>query len=201
MKRFIHPLLLLLARATEKELVKIIEYLKTENQILRSKLPKRIELTEPERNKLIKLGTPLSKKLKEVITIVTYRMFLRWCQASQFMLKPAKRGRPRKPEEIRSLIVRMALETGWGFRRILGEIKKLRIRISKATIARILRENGFDIGPKGARGPGPNSSHGTSKPFGQPTFSSKRSGRSAVRSFTTSCFSFTSKRAASILPG
>ena len=44
MKRIIPPLLLLLARASEKQLVQYIEYLKTENKILRSKLPK--QLTE-----------------------------------------------------------------------------------------------------------------------------------------------------------
>ena len=39
--------------------------------------------------------------------------------------------------------------TGWGYKRILGELKKLRIyNISRATIARILKENGFDPGPK-----------------------------------------------------
>jgi putative transposase len=43
MKRFLHPLLLLLARATEKELVQMVEYLRTENRILRSKLPRQIK--------------------------------------------------------------------------------------------------------------------------------------------------------------
>jgi putative transposase len=43
----------------------------------------------------------------------------------------------------------MARETGWGYRRILGELKKLRIRnISRSTVARILQENGFEPGPK-----------------------------------------------------
>ena len=43
----------------------------------------------------------------------------------------------------------MARDTGWGYKRILGELKKLRIHnISPATIARILKENGFDPGPK-----------------------------------------------------
>ncbi len=45
MKRFVHPLLLLLARATQKELVQMVEYLKAENRMLRSRLPKRIEAT------------------------------------------------------------------------------------------------------------------------------------------------------------
>lgn len=35
MKRFIHPLLLLIAQATEKEATRYIEYLKAENKILR----------------------------------------------------------------------------------------------------------------------------------------------------------------------
>ena len=50
MKRFIHPLLLLIATATEKEATKYIEYLKAKNRILRNKLSKRIEVTEGERD-------------------------------------------------------------------------------------------------------------------------------------------------------
>jgi putative transposase len=57
MKRFVHPLLLILTRATEKELVKTIEYLKAENRILRSKLPKQIEVTPAEWMRLLKLGS------------------------------------------------------------------------------------------------------------------------------------------------
>jgi len=40
MSRFFHTLILALARATEPELARMIEYLKAENRILRSKLPK-----------------------------------------------------------------------------------------------------------------------------------------------------------------
>ncbi len=46
----------------------------------------------------------------------------------------------------------MARDTGWGYRRILGELKKLRIKISRSTVARVLRENGFDPGPKRGEG-------------------------------------------------
>jgi putative transposase len=70
MKRFVHPLLLLLARATQKELVQMVKYLKAENRMLRSRLPKRIEATPAERAKLLKLGVRLGSKIKEVITIV-----------------------------------------------------------------------------------------------------------------------------------
>jgi putative transposase len=64
MTRFVHSLLLQIAWATEKELVKMIEHLKAENMILRSKLPKRIEVTPAELAKLVKLGSRLRGKLR-----------------------------------------------------------------------------------------------------------------------------------------
>ena len=47
----------------------------------------------------------------------------------------------------------MAKESGWGYRRIFGELKKLGINfISRSTISRILIENGFDPGPIRGKG-------------------------------------------------
>jgi putative transposase len=49
--------------------------------------------------------------------------------------------------------VQIAKDTGWGYSRILGELKKLRVgRISRQTVKNILVENGFDPGPKRGRG-------------------------------------------------
>jgi putative transposase len=152
MNKIFHPLLMLIAKATEKELVKMVEYLKTENHILRNKLPKRIDVTPAERDKLVKVGKRLGVKIKELITIVNPRTFMRWVNGEELKRKPCKPGRPRKPEEIRDLIVQMAKDTGWGYRRIYGELKKLRIKVSRATIARILQEHGFDPGPKRGEG-------------------------------------------------
>lgn len=153
MTQLIHPLLLLIARATEKELVQYVEYLKTPNRILRSKLPKRIKVMPAERARLIKLGSRLGGAINELITIVHPRTFARWISDGQASLKPRKRGRPRKPEEIRNLIVQMASDTGWGYRRILGELRKLGIRnVSRSTVSRLLIEHGFDPGPKRGRG-------------------------------------------------
>jgi putative transposase len=78
MTRFMHPLLLLISKFTDKELAKLLEYLLAENRCLRSKLPKRIEVTPAERANLVKLGKPLSTKLKDIISIVPYRTFFRW---------------------------------------------------------------------------------------------------------------------------
>ena len=40
MPRVFHPLLLIIANATHRELAAQVQYLKVENEILRSKLPK-----------------------------------------------------------------------------------------------------------------------------------------------------------------
>jgi len=149
MTRLLHPLLYLLAQATEKDLVMHIEYLKAENRILRTKLPKRITVTTAERARLVKLGVRLGSGIKELITIVHPRTFARWASGETSNKKPRKAGRPRKPEEIRQLILQMAQDNVWGTKRILGELKKLGIRdISRSTVARILKENGFEPAPK-----------------------------------------------------
>lgn len=108
MMRFIHPLLLIVARATEKELVQMVEYLKAENRILRSKLPKRIDVTAAERTSLIALGVKLGSAIKQVITIVHPRTFARWISEAKSAARPRKRGRPRTDDDIRQRIIEMA---------------------------------------------------------------------------------------------
>ncbi len=69
--RFINPLLFMLARTTHSNLAQQIEYLKAENQILRSRLPKHIRTTKPERQHLLKLGKPLGNAVKQLLSIVS----------------------------------------------------------------------------------------------------------------------------------
>jgi hypothetical protein len=57
MARFFHPLLTLLANATESQLAQYVEFLKAENRILRSKLPKCVVCAASERERLVKLGS------------------------------------------------------------------------------------------------------------------------------------------------
>ena len=148
---------MVLARATESELARYVEYLKAENRILRSKLPKRVVCTPAERQRLVKLGKPLGSAIKDLITIVTPRSFARWASAADRTRKEKKMtrkpGRPRTPEAIRELIIQMAKDNGWGLGRILGELKKLGIRsVCKSTVRNILKEHGFDPGPKRGEG-------------------------------------------------
>ena len=159
MARFFHPLLTLLANATESQLAQYVEFLKAENRILRSKLPKCVVCTPAERERLVKLGKPLGAAIKDLITIVTPRSFARWASGGGKKDQPAtakekrKPGRPRTPEAIRELILQMAKDNGWGLGRILGELKKLGIRtVSKSTVRNILKEHGYDPDPRRGEG-------------------------------------------------
>lgn len=155
--RFFHPLIFLLACSDRQLLARQIHFLKVENEILRARLPKMIQTTASERRRLIKAGHKLGTKIKGLISIVQPETFLKWLRAEgkhkarnrTFKRKP---GRPRTPEEVRKLIVRIGKETGWGYTRILGELKKLGIRISRQTVKNIMLEHGLDPGPQTGEG-------------------------------------------------
>jgi putative transposase len=148
-------LLLIIAGATQKELARQVQYLKAENDVLRSKLPVRITIVPKERERLLKFGARLGKAIRQVVTIVAPGTFLRRIREEKRNRRakktPAKRGRRRTTEDIRKLIVRMARENTWGYTRIVGELKKLRIySVSKTTVRNILKERGLDPCPKRA---------------------------------------------------
>jgi len=148
------PFLFYLARCTENELRRQIEFLKAENEMLRRRVPKkRIFLKQEERERLLKLGAAIGPGVSRLITIVHRRTYQRWVHEKNCGRKPKKMGRPRTLESIREIVIRLARETGWGYRRILGELKKLRIHsVSRSTVKNILQEEGIKPSPKRGSG-------------------------------------------------
>lgn len=148
------PLLFLIARCTENELRRHIEFLKAENEMLRSRVPKqRIFLKDHERQRLLELGRAIRSGVTKLITIVHPRTWLRWLQIEKSGKPKKKMGRPGLNEKVRELVIRLARENRWVCGRILGELKKLRIRyISKTTIRNILKEEGLPPEPKRGNG-------------------------------------------------
>jgi len=147
-------LLFLLARSTSDDLQKQNEFLKAENEMLRKRVPKKHIFLEPaERAKLLKLGKELGSAIRHIITIVSYSTFRRWVPSAEGYTGPIRRGRPRLAAIVRELAVLIAKETGWGYTRILGELKKLRVGpISRQSVKNILIEHGLDPGPKRGKG-------------------------------------------------
>jgi putative transposase len=92
----------MLAAATDRELARHVQYLKTENRILRAKLPERITVTAQERLRLLKFGKPVGKAIRELISIVTPRTFARWLsgESSASKGKPGARPGRRRPPRI-----------------------------------------------------------------------------------------------------
>lgn len=92
--------------------------------------------------------------MRSLVTIVRPETFLKWVREAGKKPKrksPVKKkpGRPRTVEEVRTLVLRIAKETGFGYTRILGELKKLGIGgVSRSTVVNILKENGLPTGPE-----------------------------------------------------
>jgi len=159
MNRLLHPLLALLASLSRQELARQVAYLREENRILRARLPERLVATPQEKRRLLRCGRKLGSKLKELISIVSYQTFQRWVREAERshaagQTVPKRRpGRPRTPDDIRELVLRLARENAWGYTRILGELRKLGItRISRQTVKVILKEHGLDPGPQRGAG-------------------------------------------------
>ena len=150
MMKIFHPLLALIASATDSELAKYVEYLKHENKILRERLPKQVHTTAEERRVLLRYGKAVGKAIEELVSIVSPSTFYRWvrnekCNKSKNM-KP--KGGQRKPRELRELVIKIATETGFGYTRIIGELRKLGIKnISRQTVRNILKEEDIKPGP------------------------------------------------------
>lgn len=139
-----------LARGTQADLRAQVQFLKAENQVLRAKLPRRLQTTAVERDRLVRLGRGLPG-LKDIITIVTPKTFTKWVRESiKRKGKKVKRRRPGRPktlEVIRDIILRIARETDFGYTRLQGELRKIGINVSRTTIISILKEANLPTGP------------------------------------------------------
>jgi len=145
-----HPLLALIASATDRQLAQYIQFLKEENKILRARLPGVIHTRPEERERLIKFGRIIGRAIEELITIVSPGTFYRWLREGDGPPKRKKnpKGGQRKPREIRELVIQIATTTNFGYTRIVGELRKLGIKgISRQTVRNILKEEGIRPGP------------------------------------------------------
>ncbi|MCA9215226.1 MAG: integrase core domain-containing protein [Planctomycetales bacterium] len=146
MANIVHPLLTLLASLTRQELAQQVRYLKAENEILRSRLPSRITLDNRERNTLVKHGKKLGGKIKDVMTIVSYSTFRRWVRKIEDdTSKPTKKaaaknepGRPKIDEDVSATIIRIRKETGFGYTKILQELRRMGVHVSRQTVKNVI---------------------------------------------------------------
>lgn len=142
----------MLGQMVHADLVRQNEYLKVENEILRSKFSGQVRITYDEKLRIIRYGLAVGGKIKKIISIASYQTFRKWVNALKEgkLKKNVRIGRPRRTTiEVINLIIRMAKENlDWGYGRIMGELKKLNIKRGRNTIKRIMTEHGLNPAPK-----------------------------------------------------
>ncbi|TWT48975.1 integrase core domain-containing protein [Botrimarina hoheduenensis] len=149
------PLFFLFARSNDEQLRQQILFLKAELELTRARVPlSRIFLTDDERQRLLELGDGIGSDALKLVSIVHPRTYRRWLERRSQGKPPTKKmGRKGTSETIRQIVVRLAKQNQWGYGRIVGELRKLRIHcVGRTTVRTILKEEGIHPGPK--RGPG-----------------------------------------------
>jgi putative transposase len=102
---------------------------------------------------LARLAKPLGSAVKALVSIAKPETVMRWIREAD-KGRPGKKtstrkpGQPRTPDDIRRLVLKIAKETGWGYTRILGELKKLNIKVSRGTVVNIPREANLPTSPQ-----------------------------------------------------
>ncbi len=149
---------LMLAGWVNRQQQLVIEYLRTENQVLKEQFGrKRILLNDDQRYRLAVKGKILGRKmLEEVGTLFTPDTILRWHRhlvAKKWDYsdrRKNKSGRPRVRRVIVDLVLRFAKENpSWGFDRIQGALANVGYFISDTTVGNILKQHGIE--PAGDR--------------------------------------------------
>ncbi len=148
-------LLLCLAGWVNREQQAAIDYLRTENTVLREHLAKkRILLTDDQRLRLAVKGKILGRKLLEQVgTLFTPDTILRWhrqlvARKWDYSDLKNKVGRPRIRQVIVDLILRFAHEnTNWGCDRIQGALANVGYHISDTTVENVLKQHGIEPAP------------------------------------------------------
>ena len=152
-------LLLILAGWVNRQQQQVIEYLRTENRVLKEKLGKsRILLDDDQRRRLAVKGKVLGcKVLEEIGTLMTPDTILRWhrllvARKWNYADRREKVGRPAVSRELIALVLRMVRDNpSWGYDRVQGALANLGHRIAPSTVANILREHGIEPAPERKR--------------------------------------------------
>jgi transposase InsO family protein len=152
-----HLLACIVAGYAKREQQRVIDYLRTENAILREKLGcRRIRLNDDQRRRLAATGKALGRKLlASVATLVSPDTVLRWhrlliARKWDYSDRRHKRpGRPQVAQDVQELVVRLATENpAWGHYRVQGALANFSHVLSDRTVANILKRHGLEPAPR-----------------------------------------------------
>ena len=155
-----HLVTIFLASWINRQQQEVIEYLRTENAVLKERIgKKRILLNDDQRRRLAVKGKILGRKaLDKIGSLFTPDTILRWHRQlvarkwDYSDRKEKKQGRPRIRQVIVDLTLKIAKENPtWGYDRIQGELSKVGYQICDSTVANILTAHGIEPAPNRKR--------------------------------------------------
>ena len=148
--RSFHFVVAMVAGWLQSEQQDVIAYLKEGNQVLIEQMSgKRLRFSDAQRRRLARKGKSVGRRgLGELGCIVTPDTILRWYRqlAAEKYDGSNRRGpgRPRTADDLRALVVSMAIENpSWGYSRIRDVLRSLGREMGRTTIQAILNEQGY----------------------------------------------------------
>ena len=152
-------LVAVLAYGLNERMVRKADYLREENRVLKEELQaatgkRRIPLSDEQRRRLATKGKALTPaEREECCQIVRPSTILAWFRqlvARKYDSSQVRRpGRPRKSNEIRELVLRIARKNpGWGYTKLRDALRGLGIEIGRTTVANLLAEAGLEPAPE-----------------------------------------------------
>jgi len=138
---------------------RVVEYVLTENQILKELLGrKRPRLNDHQRCRLAVKGKVLGRKLlAEISRLFTPDAILRWHRllvAAKWNYAERRKsvGRPATSSEVVELILRFAKENPtWGYDRIADALANIGHDVSDQTVGNVLKQHGIEPAPERKR--------------------------------------------------
>jgi hypothetical protein len=147
-------LIAMVAYAINERMARRLDYLLEEVRVLREVYSettgrKRIPFTDEQRRRLAVKGKALTPDERagccQIVRPSTILAWFRKLAAAKYdsPTQRKKPGRPRKPNTVRELVIRLARENlGWGYAKIRDALRGLNIEIGRSTVASILAETG-----------------------------------------------------------
>ncbi|MEM6331898.1 MAG: integrase core domain-containing protein [Planctomycetota bacterium] len=122
-----------------------IRLLQAQLEMFQARLPgNRVILDPAERGSLLRIGAQLGHHVDDLLSIVAVKTYRRWLRDQAERRATGRVGHRRTvTTSLLGLIRRFARENpSWGTRRIVGELKKLGVRLSRSTTRRVLIDEG-----------------------------------------------------------
>lgn len=126
-----------------------LQILEAQIRILRPRVDaSRIVPTPKEKSELLRIGASLDHDVADVLHVVQPETYRKWVRQSRRGVAFKPLGRPRTPAATVNLVLRLARENlRWGYRKVVGELKKLGISIGTTTVRQILKDSGVHPDP------------------------------------------------------